>query len=302
MRSRYKRRPNIAIGFVVFFVLLILFIFGLRSPDTSDRVSVVVATSPMTVWSWDRSDNSFIQLTIPSDYVINALYGYGYYSLDAIWRLGFIDKKGGTLLSDSLSDTLGLPIDWYIGTKSQELPNGKELFSLSNIFSFIERTYQTNMPIGLFISFSRALTAARPDKIQHIDAGNVDIVTKETLPDGSERKVLSPDFLDHELGGIFVSELLRTEGLSVALYNTTSVPELGNRTSRLLTNAGILVVMVGNDEPEITTCVLTGGTKVLQSKTAAFITSVFKCKKVESSEEKRADLIVRIGTEYAKRF
>jgi len=310
MRSQLKRRRSLTPWLIVVFVLVLFCIFGLRGPSTSsDRVNVVVATSPMSVWSWNTTDNTFIVLTIPSDDVIDALYGYGNYSLDALWRLGFIDQKEGVLLSDSLSDTLGIPISWYIGAKAQTLAGvsdalgyGKTLFSLSNIFPFMGRRYQSNMPISLFIAFSRVLTAARPDTIHEIDVGNLDVVNAELLPDGTTRKVLSPDFLDHALGGIFESDVIRAEGLTVALYNTTSVPALGNRASRLLSNAGILVVTVGNDQHLINQCELTGGAKPLSSKTALYITSLFHCRKIVSQDGARADLMIRLGTDFAKRF
>jgi len=296
----------VSAGFAVF---TLFFIFGFRNHDSSNRVNVVVATSPVTVWSWNTNDNTFIVLSIPSDDVIDALYGYGNYSLEALWRLGFIDKKSGLLLSDSLSDTLGLPITSYIGTKSQELLNvsdplmyGRQLFSLSNVFSFMSAGYQSNMPMGLFVAFSRALGAARPDKIQSIDIGNLGAVSEESLPDGTIRNILSPDFLDHTLGNVFENDAFRAEDLSVALYNTTDVPAVGNRAARLLTNAGILVVTVGNDQKPLNRCELIGSATPLSSKTAAYIISVFNCKKIVSQESARADLIVRLGNDFAKRF
>jgi len=316
MISQLKRRHGHTLSWqssifgVCIAAVLVLFIFFVVSGSrVYDRISVVVAGSPMAVWSWNTTDNTFIILTVPSDDVIDALYGYGSYSLEALWRLGFIDKKGGVLLSDSLSDTLGLPIGWYIGTKSQTLPNvqdalgyGKNLFSLSNIFPFMGSGYQSNIPVGLFVAFSRALAATRPDKIHKIDAGSLGVVSEELLPDGTTRKVLSPDFLDHALGGTFENNVLRQEGLSVALYNTTNIPALGNRATRILTNAGILVVTVGNDEPEISPCELTGPDKQLSSKTALYITSAFGCRNVVSKDSARADLTIRLGREYAKRF
>lgn len=313
-RVRHNGRTSpwsgIFFGIVCVIVVTFFSILGLQNSGVaSQRVNVVVATNPITVWSWNRVDNTFIVLSIPSDDVIDALYGYGNYSLDALWRLGFIDKKGGLLLSDSLSDTVGLPIDWYIGSKSLSLTNisdplgyGKTLFSLTNIFSFMDRAYQSNMPMGLFIAFSQALTGARPDKINEINVGNLDVVNEVSLPDGESQKIISPDYLDHALGGVFESDIFRTEGLSVALYNTTHVPALGNRAARLLTNAGILVVTVGNDEQPIHQCDETGSTKSLSTNTARYITGLFHCRKIISSDGSRADLIIRLGNDFAKRF
>ena len=316
MLSRLKRRNrptlswrSIILGLIVIVSVVLFFIVRARGSGVSDRVSVIVATSPMIVWSWNTTDNTFIVLTAHSDDVIDALYGYGHYSLEALWRLGFMDKKEGVLLSDSFSDTLGLPIGWYIGTKSQTLPGvsdvleyGRSLFSLSNIFSFIGGGYQSNMPIGLFVAFSRAVAGARPDKIHTVDLTTLSVVSDELLPDGTTRKIISPDFLDHALGGMFENDLLRKEGSSVALYNTTSVPALGNRASRMLTNSGILVVTVGNDEPMISQCELIGNTQSLSSKTAVYILSVFGCKKIVSKDTTRADLTIRLGSDYSKRF
>jgi hypothetical protein len=101
---------------------------------------------------------------------------------------------------------------------------------------------------------------------------------------------------------MFENDVLRKEGLSVALYNTTSVPALGNRASRILTNAGILVVTVGNDEPAISQCEVAGSAKPLSSKTAAYMLGIFGCRKIVLQEGTRADLTIRLGSDYAKRF
>jgi hypothetical protein len=60
-------------------------------------------------------------------------------------------------------------------------------------------------------------------------------------------------------------------------------------------------VTVGNDTPEVNTCEVAGSDGALKSKSADVIVAVLGCKRV-AGEGTRADLIVRIGKSYAKRF
>jgi hypothetical protein len=296
------------IGIVVIFVIgSIICLFP--KPTIIPRMTVVVASSPLSVVSWDTRTNSFDMLIIPSTYVVNATRGYGTYSLDALWKLGFMDKRGGSLLAESLSETLGVPVPWYIGEKAKETPAvadviayDKSLLSLTHSVSYVLSSYQTNIPFPLFVSFVRAFSSVSSEKISVIDFATKSISQKEDLPDGTVREVMNQEDIDRLLKGVFEDETIRKEGLSIAIYNTTSTPNLGNRAARLLSSYGMLVVSVGNNEKEVSDCTLFVDKGLDHAMTVRVIQELFSCRIEPNVQDKRADIEMYIGTQYADLF
>lgn len=298
------------IALIVFLLLAVMAtvrIWGGRG--VSSRTTILLATSPMELWSWDREENSFILVLFPADVVVDAVGGYGKYSLASLWKLGFIDKKEGNLLANTLANTIALPVPWFLGKDRGSIPvvpdpvaYAKSVFSAGGFFPYAFSRVQTNIPLSHYISFAYALSRARPDAIVTYDLTRRLVTSREILADGSTQEVVDIEKLDVVLKGIFESETIRKERQTVAVYNTTTTPFLGTQAARVLTNVGVLVVAVGNEEKQTDTCVLSGQKDALSTKTAHLIRELFSCEPQEANESERADLLVRLGTEYAQTF
>ncbi len=301
-------------SFIWIFVILVIVSIGLWTlfsgrSNPYGRETYVLVSDPTVVASWSPVDNVLTLISFPSDMLAEGTHGYGIYSLAAFWRLGEIDKKDGTVLAESMSEALGIPVDGYIGPQSgvitgtDALETAKSAFSLKNIFGFLGGRFRTNIPLGKFISFAWRLNFSRPDRVNTYDfTHNIAAVAVDSvLPDGTTVQILDPQRLDSQLNTVFEDETARRESVTVAVYNTTDMPSLGNRVGRLLTNLGVSVVTVGNDTPEVDACTIVGDTEALKSKSAQIIEAVLGCKSI-AGEGIRADLVIRIGESYAKRF
>jgi hypothetical protein len=305
--KRFAVRVGIVLVLLAGFVCLLRFI--LPKPATTGRITIVIAGSPVSVWSWDTVGHTITVVSIPSEYVVDAVNGYGHYSLEALWKLGVMDKRDGLLLADSIGDSLGISIPWYIGEKTEGIPAetdvvafGKQLFSFSRMPKLIAQSYRTNISLPLFFSITKELSGLRIDKIVFIDLSQKSISLEEELPDGTKRHVISPADIDTVLKGVFEDERIRQEGYSVALYNTTHMPSLANRAARILSTLGMLVVSVGNQEEEVTRCEMLADAAAIQSFTGQAITAIFHCEGKPPRSDKRADIEVFIGSDYASRF
>ncbi len=289
----------VMVGLVAFFVF--------RPARVVSRVNVLVGTSPVSVWSWDKKGGSFTVLFLPATVAADSV-SYGRYSLEALWKLGFIDKRGGMALSRSLSDALALPIPWFLGEGDTLRPTqdieayGRRMFSPGGVVPFVFRQRRTNMPFGTWLSFSWALARARPGSFHIVDLTAQAPVAQETLPDGTVREFLDTQRIDLVLKGRFEDEAMTSEAITVGVYNTTTTPALGTYAARMLMQAGILVVAVGNSEPEMEECVIEASDATLKSHTAGVIAELFSCRKTVSTTQERADLVVRLGRGFATRF
>jgi hypothetical protein len=297
--------------FVGLCILVIgVWMFFPRPKNPYGRETYILVSDPMIVVSWSVVDRTLTLISIPDDMLAEGTHGYGTYSLTAFWRLGEIDKKDGTVLAESVSEALGIPVDGYTGPKKgsfgyrdTSLATTKTSFSLKNIFGFLGGVYRTNIPFHTFIELSWLLNFSRPDHVNTYDftQNTAAVAQKSILPDGSTVRILDPQRLDSQLKSVFEIESARRESITVAVYNTTDMPSLGNRVGRLLTNLGVSVVTVGNDTPEVNMCEVAGSDRALKSKSADVVVAVFGCKRV-AGEGTRADLVIRIGKSYAKRF
>jgi len=294
-------------------ILMVLAVFGLaflyvtRSKSVLSRTNILVGTSPLSVWSWNKSDGSITLILLPSDIASDSSQ-YGRYSLEALWKLGFIDGASGAALAKSLTNTLAMPLYLFIGEGDGLTPTadpkeyGQQTFSLSGAMSFLLGRRRTNIPWQTYARFSWALSSVLRDTVDVIDLANRLPVANETLPDGTKRQFFDIAQVDVLLEGRFEDEKIRKEGHTVAIYNTTTTPALGTYAARLLNRQGVLVVAVGNSEPQIEECRVEASEAILESSTAKIISELFTCQLAPSESQERADILVRLGSAYASQF
>ncbi len=311
-----KRRLQRKKGFnfrvlLVLLPILLAVIFGViwfgGIHTVGSRMTVVLVGDPVTIVSRDATDGSFLVVSLPATAVVDSVHGYGQYSLESLWKLGSIEGKVGTVLSQSIEELFGVPVPWYVGRNNHTLVGKssdpltlvKSVFSVPAVLEFFRGAFVTNMSPREFLTFAWVFSQRKPDNVKIIDLART--LVSRTLADGSSVLLADTNSVDQAVGNMFEDSAIRKEGLSVAVFNTTSVPSLGTRVSRMLSHAGELVVFVGNGRPTIGACLVTGGKKVLASRTAAFIAAQYGCRKEEGTEP-RADLTVRIGTDYQSRF
>ncbi|MBI5619338.1 hypothetical protein HY950_00050 [Candidatus Gottesmanbacteria bacterium] len=311
MHKRYERLGQrfgrwVAVGMLAVLSAFALMVWTALKKPAFPRLTVVAVGDPVVVWSWDRSTNRAVRIAIPAATVIDAVGGYGKYSLEALWRLGGIEKRGGTILAQSLQEALGLPIDGYISPNRPEtsvaadtslVPKPLQISGLP----FVMFDYRTNISFVTLIRLSLAANRLRPDSVTSINMTKDNALVEEQLPDGTVAQTPDAGRLDMLLGTMFEDARVRGEGLSVSVYNTTEMVSLGSRVGKLLGRIGVFVVRVGNDTSTVDQCSLRGGKKALASATAAVITGILGCGQEEGTPEV-ADLEVRVGTAYQARF
>lgn len=307
-RFIFRHRLWIRVSIVVCILVFISVLYALYKPQSQlPRETLVLVGNPTVLWSWNKRDNSFVLIALPSDTVIDAVHGYGAYSLDALWKLGEIDKKEQNLLRLSMQEYLGIPVQWYLGRKNDALDANprdpkeivRSLLSVSNFGSYMMRQLHTNVPLTIYGSFIKSFLLSTPDKITTYDLKNQSVMQDETIADGTSVKRLNVNRFDEIIGHTLDNDDMRNERVSVAVYNTSDAPSVGQRVARLLGHMGIFVITVGNDSPEITDCTVTASKDVLRTKTAGFIRRLYDCKEHVEEATVRADLILRMGSIYA---
>lgn len=284
-----------------------IFVFSLNKHEK--RLNVVLATSPVAIFSYEKSWGARLIL-LPENLVIEGLQGYGNYSLEGLWKLGIIDKKKGELLRLSLEEAIALPINYYLGEKdkllsfsNQDIAKSlKQFFKLSQISNFAGGKWQTNMSFTAYFGLINLIESIPDEEIKVFDFQKNTVSNDEFLPDGTSRQILDTNKFDHAIDTFFEEEEVRQAGLTVAIYNTTHTPLLGNRAARLLSHLGARVVSVANDSPQIDQCEVVIQKEYAKNEFAEFIIRHYACKLLNSGEPGRANMVLRLGRDYEARF
>lgn len=312
MEKRYERRLRRYTAVFLWIGLLGLIatfiVLSLVRVSPSGRMTVLVASDPVVVWSWDSEGQSSVIVAIPADTAVSAVRGYGQYPLSSLWRLGGIDHREQAILPQTASETLGVSIPWYIGFSPSELVRASDpqsilsrVFSPAAIPSFLRGTLTTNMSFVTYLQFVRALGSVSDGKTKRLDIDRSNVLVESQLPDGSKVQTIDPDRLELFVGDSFEEARVRSEALRVAVLNATRVPGLADRFARFVARLGATVILVGNSDQNLAdTCLVIGSQSRLTGSTAVAIKKISGCKTSASTEgDGRADLTVLVGEGYA---
>lgn len=267
--------------------------------------AVVISGDPVLIVLQKPKGQKPVIFSLPADTYIEGVYGYGAYSLSALWKLGALDTRGGMLLADSLSATLGLPIGGYAAVSGQlqdPLEATRRLFTWTELIRVVTGRLKTNMRLPDFMSLVKQMSYARTSEITVIDLGKTTLFEKVTLPDGSNVSEVDPERIDPIMGDALENEDIRGEAKRVAVVNTTDVTGLGSSIAKVLSHVGAVVISVTNTSEPIERCVVESSKAMSESLTAAYIQSIYTCQLKIAEDTNTADIRMLVGTEYAKRF
>lgn len=244
--------------------------FGTAFPD--ERTTILTSIQPIEVSSWDTKRQTLTVFTISPDVFIDGVFGVGSLPASSLSILETMDKTKKGLLTLSLEDAMGTPI--YFG----------------------------DLPPLLRLRYALIAHTVRPDGVTRIDLGSLGAYRSVILPDGTQVNAFDTNRFDAVIGASLEIDSIRREGFRVRVVNTTDVAGLGNRAARVLSHAGMVVIMVESDLSPMKECLITVGKPLWSSTSVSFIKSFFNCRVEAGSEDEQAELTVRIGQDYARRF
>ena len=273
------------------------------------RNSIIFVGSPTVIVSWESSRSQYSILTIPSDLMVEALHGYGSYSLASLWKLDALEKRHGALFLPTIVENFAIPTQWYsvydqvVGVTNEEIvqfvTNKLSLFELAKSMILQSSSLGPVDVVRIWMA-TRAIDASTT---RVFDFRSRSIGSTVSMPDASIAVQFDPEMYDGILGDVLESAKLRQESIRLAIYNTTSMLGIGSRVARVLEQIGGYVVFVGNDDVSYDgLCELIGTKERLRSTTMSVIHSLYDCNLVETTEVLRGDVILRLGKLFEKRY
>ncbi len=334
-KARIKRRSKIALGILAIIIgLLILswvirFTHSLFTPwKLSEKhprnymwngelnINLLVRTSTISLFSYNPKEEKIEIVDIPDETFLEVPAGFGSWQLRSVYGLGQTQKDlgGDKLLIDTLTSFFALPIDGYLDLSS--LPGQKtpteviEELRQSPIsglkFLSVLKTDLTPLEL-LRLKFS--LSSVRFDKVYKTDLLKLNVLDKESLPDGTEVYRTDPVKLDSALSDL-VDPAIVLEHKTIAVFNATDQPQLAGKWARLITNLGGNVIITSNAKARLSKTQVLGE----QSLTLRRLQQVFgnldcqnnpKCDKISTLKEdlnsSRAQINVFVGEDFVNR-
>jgi hypothetical protein len=277
--------------------------------DGETPLNLVVKADETYLFSYSPSEKSLLLFKIPKDTYVDMPYDYGKWPVQSIYGLGQSEKPpiGAKLLQDTISYVFGIPVDGYIITSEKPLKDlvDSEQGALSGGFNIFE-SRQSNLNILEKLRLWWSLKFIRSDKIQSLDLGKSDLSDWYLLPDSSRVLTLNQTKLDQFLRETLEDKNIKSEGLTIGIYNATDYLGLADRAARLITNMGGRVIFTQN-APN-----LTGKSTIVGKNSYTFnrLKGFFKlvCNKDEvcggdkDPENMRADIIITLGTDAGVSF
>lgn len=183
------------------------------------NINLAIKGKDSYLFSFDPQDKRVTIVLIDGESYIEIPGGFGDWQVRAIYDLGELEKgQGATFLKKSLSQFLGIPVDGFI--KMDDPPRQLIDQHPLNYLSLLSRMETDLTPLELGRLFW-GLSQIRFDKVKEV---GVDSLVQSDLYESR----------------------IRTEDLTIAVYNGTKEPGLAAKVARLITNMGGNVIIQNN--------------------------------------------------------
>lgn len=255
--------------------------------------------------SFNPKEHKATIIRLPQNAYLDTAFEFGKWQLSSIYALGESQKDlgGGKLLSYSIGNLFGLPIDGvlyfsgqYSGKDVSEIVSEtKAPFAIFGMLPYLK----TNLTPFELIKLNLGLSRVRFDKINEVSLEDVaDLLNNQKLLDGTEVVTVDTIKLDSVLEGV-VDTTIKNEHKTIAIFNSTSHPGLAQKAARLITNIGGDVIITSNGQDILkNTQVLGSESKTLHRLKQIFERGSIIEHKSEEIVESRAEINVFLGEDY----
>lgn len=273
----WKRLVLVFFGVTLLLILSSLMIRGVKASQWSGRgrFGWVIQAEDIRVKIIIPNQKKLITLIIPDNTMVKVGFGFGEYRLSKVYELGSLENQAGKVLSRTVQELLG------IGVKGWEA-GGKSNLSWWDKFR---------------LGWQEAFVV---NQTEEIELKNKAAWQKDELSDGSAIYRVNQVWLDELIHQEFFDQEISQEGLTVAVLNASGVDGLAENISRLITNLGIEVRVVGNLTLQKASEILINKKELQKSKTMMQIVSSLGIQRIDVADilEYRSDLVVIIGSDY----
>lgn len=258
---------------VLFFLFLV---FSTKYWNGKDKISVVNPRvgGDVEIKVFDPKLNEVTTLVIPGTTEVRVSQNLGNFPIKNVWKLGFDQKIGGSLLAQTVTKNFSFPVFLWKNGRQSNIPMGDRL-----------RLYIFEMGVG-----SLGKTEINLGKSQFLKAGKLTDGTKGYIITGDVSERLTVYFSDNDW---------LDKGIKIYIKDSTGSAGVSDSFGRILEVMGGKIVTIDKvDKDPSLDCMVSGKNK----KVTAKIVELFGCKVGESITGGSFDLEINLGSVFAKRY
>lgn len=256
--------------------------------DGTHHINIAIDNGDLEIWSIEPSKSQVFHLVIPQNMYLD-VPSYGLYRASSVGRLSLLEGKNGSLLAGGLSQTLAVPIDAVLVRKEGR----EDSVSLTDNFGFWQiKGRITNLTFFDLLRLWLFSLSVKKEFIETVNLADLDAVSKEVLPDQTDRLRIDTNRFSKLAKKYFTDESLEKEGLTIEIVNGTSLEGTANSLALLLTNIGGTVINTSRGERRGQSEIFTKSQGYTASKIARMINGkIYQ----DLPKDSRADILVIMG-------
>ncbi|TSC63675.1 MAG: Uncharacterized protein G01um101493_369, partial [Microgenomates group bacterium Gr01-1014_93] len=209
--------------------------------DGSYNLNFVFKGSDFALVQIDPNEKEVKIVKLPQEVYLKVPGGFGNWQLKAVYPLG-----GDKLLESSFSNLFDIPIDGIVEVDSKSLSSKEFLGLIKNplhLTSFFTEG-KNDFSLQELLRLYFILKDVRFDKFLEYDLSSMGFLRSEIAEDGSPKLIVDSESLDGFVGNYLVDKKIASGNKEVSIFNTTGVPGLGQKASRLISHLGLNSIQI----------------------------------------------------------
>lgn len=269
---------------------------------------VILDNEKTIIVNLSTEEKKLSMLSLPETLYLAASGNFGDYPLSSIYHLGEIEGKGGKLLSASLENFLGIPIDGFISSDEE-----KQIKSAEEMKKFLRKAMIKKFSGKLVSNLSLIdlgrlwwfLVKETGTESNFFDLAELGITGEKTLADETKVLTAEKEKIDFWIKKIFGEKRMAEEGIEIEIINGTQHESLAANLARSVTNLGGRIVSLGNsDGPQAVSLIRYSQEKIAESYTLARLVTIsgFCIEKKADLGTSRSQVQIILGEDYWRKL
>ncbi len=239
------------------------------------NINILVRAGGISLVSFSPQNQRLVVINIPDATFPEVAHGFGRWQMSSIYELGHSPQEGAGFLKDTVTSFFAIPVEGFLDFSGQYAKQSasqiidetrKNPFYLISILPYLK----TDLTPVELLRLQVGLFRLRFDKIKQVNLERSGLLEKLQLPDGTLVYTAEPPSLDSVVSDLS-DPTLAQEKITIAIFNSTDHPQLGQRAAHLITNLGGNVITVLSGQKKFKTTKIVGQ----KSKTIERLSQIF---------------------------
>jgi len=290
-RGRIAKYALLLVGVILVFVYLTS---SSNYWDSSQKLSVSYPRDDGSVGVavFDPSLDEISVVIIPEDTEITTAHQLGVWKIKSLWELGKDEKLRGTLLSESITNHMQMPVNAWADNRFESVVEG----TTRDVFPAI---FLTSSNLGLLDKVKVGLFAVglKNARFHTINLEKTGFLEDITLTDGTLGYTLYGS-IPEELAAVFTANVYSNHEVTARIIDGTSASDINDDVGTVLQVLGIKVAAVKDGSHEELDCIVRGE----NPQYLDVVAHLFNCSVEVTSAKTSFDIEFEFGNAFAERF